>query len=166
MTYLAPRQGLFAIIVFTSFCLHCLLMVVSTEHQIEDSRQQKGERIVAQLIDESSMALENKDRVSLGVMANRFANEADVARLQIRDANEQVLVQIGDAPLQQGDLIVGQSKQGEAVIGDVSLTMKQMGKGEIFTMLWPFVLGSALLHGLLWLTMVILLAQPKSNCVS
>ncbi len=151
MTYLAPRQGLFAIIVFTSFCLHCLLMVVGSENQIDETRQKKGERIVAQLIDDSLMALSYQDRVSLGVMANRFSNDADVALLQIKDANEQVLVQIGDAPLQQGNVINGFAKNEDRVIGEVLVTMKQVGKGEVFTNLWPYILGALLLHFLVWL---------------
>ncbi|WP_434353382.1 hypothetical protein VH441_09350 [Psychrobacter sp. HD31] len=151
MTYLAPRQGLFAIIVFTSFCLHCLLMVVGSENQIDETRQQKGERIVAQLVDDSLIALSYQDRVSLGVMANRFSNEADIALLQIKDANEQILVQIGDAPLQKGDVISAFAKNEDAVIGEVLVTMKQIGKGEVFKSLWPYILGALLLHFLVWL---------------
>ncbi|MDO5768969.1 MAG: hypothetical protein Q4P13_05645 [Psychrobacter sp.] len=151
MTYSAPRQGLFAIIILISFCLQTLLLVLSTEQQLEKSREQKGEQMVAQLINESSLALQNRDRVSLSVIAGRYTSEADVARLVIKDAKEQDLVQLGNAPLHQGETIRQIATKGDAVIGSVALTLKDKSKGEIIANLWPFVIGSMLLHLFLWL---------------
>lgn len=151
MTYLAPRQGLFAIIVFISFCLHSLLLVMNTDQTLHDSRQQKGERMLTYLVNESTIALTNKDRVSLGVIANRYSNDDDVMHLEVLDAKGQVLAQVGDAPLHKGKTITRQITQEKAVIGDINMVMKQTSKGEIFKMLWPFILGSLILHTLLWL---------------
>ncbi|MBB3106928.1 hypothetical protein FHS24_001445 [Psychrobacter luti] len=151
MTYLAPRQGLFAIILLVSFCLQTLLLVISTDQQLTNSRAQKGEQMVAQLIDESRLSLENKDRVSLSVIANRYTSEQDVTRILIKDNNGDVLVPVGNAPMQQGDTISQIATKGDAVIGSVALTLKDISKGEIIAMQWPFVIGSMLLHLLLWL---------------
>lgn len=151
MMYLAPRQGLFAIIVLVSFCLQTLLLVISTDQQLTKSRALKGEQMVAQLIDEARLSLENKDRVSLSVIANRYASEQDVARILIKDNNDNVLVPVGNAPMQQGDTISQIATKGDAVIGSVALTLKDTSKGEIITMQWPFVIGSLFLHLLLWL---------------
>lgn len=151
MTYLAPRQGLFAIIILISFCLQTLLLVLSTEQQLEKSREQKGEQMVAQLINESSLALQNRDRVSLSVIAGRYTSEADVARLVMKDAKDQDLVQLGNAPMHQGETIRQVATKGDAVIGSVALTLKDTSKGEIIASLWPFVIGSMLLHLFLWL---------------
>ncbi len=151
MTYLAPRQGLFAIIVLVSFCLQALLLVISTDQQLTKIREQKGEQMVAQLIDEARLSLENKDRVSLSVIANRYTSEQDVARILIKDSNDEILVPVGNAPMQQGDTIRQTATKGDAVIGSVSLTLKDISKGEIIAMQWPFIIGSLLLHLLLWL---------------
>ena len=151
MTYLAPRQGLFAIILLVSFCLQTLLLVISTDQQLSESRAQKGEQMVAQLIDEARLSLENKDRVSLSVIANRYTSEQDVTRILIKDNNDDILVPVGNAPMQQGDTISQIATKGDAVIGSVSLTLKDISKGEIIAMQWPFVIGTMLLHLLLWL---------------
>ena len=151
MMYLAPRQGLFAIILLVSFCLQTLLLVISTDQQLTNSRAQKGEQMVAQLIDEARLSLENKDRVSLSVIANRYTSEQDVTRILIKDNNGDILVPVGNAPMQQGDTISQIATKGDAVIGSVALTLKDISKGEIIAMQWPFVIGSMLLHLLLWL---------------
>ncbi len=151
MMYLAPRQGLFAIIVLVSFCLQTLLLVISTDQQLTKSRALKGEQMVAQLIDESRLSLENKDRVSLSVIANRYASEQEVARILIKDNNDNVLVPVGNAPMQQGQTISQVATKGDAVIGSVALTLKDTSKGEIITMQWPFVIGSLFLNLFLWL---------------
>ena len=151
MTYLAPRQGLFAIILLVSFCLQTLLLVISTDQQLSNSRAQKGEQMVAQLIDEARLSLENKDRVSLSVIANRYTSEQDVTRILIKDNNGDILVPVGNAPMQQGDTISQIATQGDAVIGSVALTLKDISKGEIIAMQWPFVVGTMVLHLLLWL---------------
>ncbi len=150
MMYLAPRQGLFAIIILVSFCLQTLLLIISTDQQLSNSRALKGEQMVAQLIDEARLSLENKDRVSLSVIANRYTSEQDVARLVIKDNNDTILVPVGNAPMQQGDTIEQIATRGDAVIGSVALTLKDISKGEIITMQWPFVIGSLFLHLLLW----------------
>ncbi|MEN2750056.1 hypothetical protein AAIR29_00275 [Psychrobacter sp. FBL11] len=151
MTYLAPRQGLFAIIILVSFCLQTLLLVISTDQQLTTSREQKGEQMVAQLIDEARLSLENEDRVSLSVIANRYTSEQDVARIVIKDSNDEILVPVGNAPMQQGDTISQMATKGDAVIGSVALTLKDISKGEIIAMQWPFVIGSLVLHLFLWL---------------
>lgn len=150
MMYLAPRQGLFAIIVLVSFCLQTLLMVISIDHQLTKSLEQKGEQMMSQLIDESRLSLENHDRVSLSVIANRYISEQDVARLEIKDNKGNILVPVGNAPLQQGQTLSQIATNGNSVIGSVNLTLKDISKGEIIAMQWPFVIGTLILHLLLW----------------
>ena len=150
MTYLAPRQGLFAIIILVSFCLQTLLLVISTDQQLTKSREQKGEQTITQLIEEARLSLENKDRVSLSVIANRYTSEQDIARLVIKDGKGEMLVSVGNAPMQQGITISQIATESDAVIGSVALTLKDISKGEIIAMQWPFVIGSLFLHLLLW----------------
>ena len=151
MTYLAPRQGLFAIIILISFSLQTLLLVLSTEQQLEKTQEQKAKQMVTQLISEASLALQSRDRVSLSVIAGRYTSEQDVARLVIKDANNEELVPLGNAPLHKGKTERQIVKKGDAVIGSVALTMRDISKGEVIASLWPFVIGSMLLHLFLWL---------------
>lgn len=163
MTYLAPRQGLFAIILLVSFCLQTLLLVISTDQQLSKSRALKGEQMVAQLIDEARLSLENQDRVSLSVIANRYTSEQDVTRILIKDSNDDILVPVGNAPMQQGETIRQVATKGDVVIGSVALTLKDVSKGEIIAMQWPFVIGTMLLHLLLWLIYSYLARPTKAQ---
>ncbi len=165
MTYLAPRQGLFAIIILVSFCLQTLLLVISTDQQLSNSRELKGEQMVAQLIDEARLALENQDRVSLSVIANRYTSEQEVTRLVIKNNNDEILVPVGNAPMQQGDTVTQIATNGDAAIGSVALTLKDVSKGEIITMQWPFVIGSMILH-LLLLLVYSYIARPTKEQLS
>ncbi len=165
MTYLAPRQGLFAIIILVSFCLQTLLLVISTDQQLSNSRELKGEQMVAQLIDEARLSLENQDRVSLSVIANRYTSEQDVSRLVIKNNKDEILVPVGNAPLQQGETISQIATNGDAVIGSVALTLKEVSKGEIITMQWPFVIGSMILH-LLLLLVYSYVARPTKEQIN
>jgi hypothetical protein len=74
-----------------------------------------------------------------------------VTRILIKDNNDEILVPVGNAPMQQGDTISQIATNGDAVIGSVALTLKDISKGEIIAMQWPFVIGTMLLHLLLWL---------------
>lgn len=150
MTYLAPRQGLFAIVLLVSFLLQTLLLVISTDQQLSKNREQKGEQTISQLIAEAHLSLENKDRVSLSVIANRYTSEQDIARLVIKEGKGDVLVSVGNAPMQKGTTISQIATEGEAVIGSVTLTLKDTSMGEIIAMQWPFVIGSLFFHLLLW----------------
>lgn len=150
MTYIAPRQILFAVILLTSFCLHSLLLVISTEQQTYDNRKQKGERMAAQLIDEAALSLAYQDRVSLSVIANRYTSEYDVTRLTIKNNQNKILVQTGEAPLQQGAIIEQEAIFNNNNIGSVSITMQDTSKGEIFSEKWEFIVISFFLHLVVW----------------
>ncbi|WP_230658094.1 hypothetical protein [Psychrobacter sp. I-STPA10] len=151
MTYLAPRQGLFAIILLISFCIQSLLLIVSTERQLDEVRVQTGERMMSQLIDEAKLPLLSQDRVSLSVIAARYTADDNVASLTIRNPDDAVLVQTGAAPLQAGEQIRQEASNGDKVLGSITLTLNSSNKGEIIATQWPFLLGSFILNLLVWL---------------
>lgn len=151
MNNLAPRQGLFAIILLVSFCLHLLMLMFSTEKQQYDYRTDKGEKIVEQLSKEAMVSLANQDRISLSVLANRYQVDNDVAKLVITDQNKQALVQTGQSQTEAGQVIDQPIIQDNQVLGHAVITMKATSKGEIVADQWLFILGSAILHGFLWL---------------
>ena len=151
MTYLAPRQGLFAIILLISFCIQSLFFVVSTERQLDEMRVQTGERMMAQLVDETKLPLLSQDRVSLSVIAKRYTADYNVSSLTIRDPNGAVLVQTGSAPLQGGDQVQHIATADNKALGTLTLTLTENSKGEIIASQWPFLLGSFILNLLIWL---------------
>lgn len=130
--------------------MHSLLLVISTEQQTYDNRKQKGERMAAQLIDEAALSLAYQDRVSLSVIANRYTSEYDVTRLTIKNNQNKILVQTGEAPLQQGAIIEQEAIFNNNSIGSVSITMQDTSKGEIFSEQWEFVVISFFLHLVVW----------------
>ncbi|WP_227429065.1 hypothetical protein [Psychrobacter sp. I-STPA6b] len=151
MIYLAPRQGLFAIIIFISFCIQTLLLVVSTERQIHQERMQSGEHMISQIIDETKLPLLSQDRVSLSVISARYTTDDDVAKLVIRDADGNVLVQTGTAPLQQGDKVEQVISSEGNELGSITLILAETSKGEIIASQWVFLLGSLIIYLLIWL---------------
>ena len=94
MNQLAPRQGIFAVILLISFCLHLVALMLSSEKQQYDARSAKAEQIVQQLSQEAITALSNQDRISLSVLANRYQIDPDVARMVITDPSKHVLVPV------------------------------------------------------------------------
>ena len=151
MNHLAPRQGKFAIVLLISFCLHFLMLIFSSEKSQYEQRTDKGEKIVEQLAKEAMVGITNQDRISLGVLANRYQVDNDVAKLVISDQNNQPLVQTGQAQNDVGQVIDKPIIQNNQVLGHATITMKAVSKGEIVSHQWLFVLGSAILHGFLWL---------------
>lgn len=151
MNHLAPRQGKFAIVLLISFCLHFLMLTFSSEKSQYEQRTDKGEKIVEQLAKEAMVGITNQDRISLSVLANRYQVDNDVAKLVISDPNNQPLVQTGQAQNDVGQVIDKPIIQNNQVLGHATVTMKAVSKGEIVSSQWLFVLGSAILHGFLWL---------------
>lgn len=151
MTYTAPRQGLFAIIILISFILHSVLMVFSLEQQLNANREHKAKQLISELAETTGVALYQDDRVSLSVIADRLGSDIDVTRLTLLDNAGNILVQTGNAPLQAGithhkPVLLQNNK-----VGDVELTIKRTSKGEMVKTLWPFELGALIVHLLIWL---------------
>ncbi len=151
MNHLAPRQGKFAIVLLISFCLHFLMLTFSSEKSQYEQRTQKGEKIVEQLAKEAMVGITSQDRISLSVLANRYQVDQEVAKLVISDQNNKPLVQTGQAQNDGGQVIDKPIIQNNQVLGHATITMKAVSKGEIVSSQWLFVLGSAILHGFLWL---------------
>lgn len=151
MTYLAPRQGLFAIIILISFFIHTTLLLISTNQQLDELKTQTGERMLVQLIDEVKLPLLSKDKVSLSVLTGRYTSENTVASLTIKDIDDEVVLQTGQAQLLQGDTISRKVIMGDTVIGTVNMTLRETGNGEIIASQWIFILGSFITHLLIWL---------------
>lgn len=151
MTYLAPRQGLFAIIILISFFIQTTLLLISTNQQLDELKMQTGDRMLVQLIDEVKLPLLSKDKVSLSVLTGRYTSENTVASLTVRDIDDEVLIQTGQAQLLDGKTISRKVIMGDTVIGKVDMTLRDTGNGEVIASQWIFILGSFITHLLIWL---------------
>ena len=136
MTYLAPRQGLFAIIILISFFIHTTLLLISTNQQLDELKMQTGERMLVQLIDEVKLPILSKDKVSLSVLTGRYTSENTVASLTVKDIDDQVLIQTGQAQLLEGKTLSRKVIMGDTVIGKVDMTLRDTGNGEIIASQW------------------------------
>lgn len=162
MNNIAPRQGIFAVILLVSFCLHLLVLMISMEKQQNDYRTEKGQKIVEQLSKEALVAVANQDRISLSVLANRYQVDKDVVRLVFFDANQQILVQMGASRNSVGQMIEQPIIQNNKQIGKIYLKMREASKGELLAEQWIFLLGAMVLHIFLWL-MYRLTSQPTKQ---
>lgn len=146
----APRQGLFASLLIVSFALHTFLLVLATTHQLNDNRANQGQLMTSQLVTDSLAELEPANRVSLALLANRYATNPSVASIRILDANGQVLATGGLTKTRDGEVFVRDALQNEKKVGVIEITLIEPSIGEILRTQWLAILFSFIIHGLLW----------------
>lgn len=146
----APRQGLFASLLIVSFALHTFLLVLATTHQLNENRANQGQLITSQLVTDSLSELEPPNRVSLALLANRYATNPSVASIRILDAKAQVLATSGLTKTREGEVFVRDALQNEKKVGVIEITLIEPSIGEILRTQWLAILFSFIIHGLLW----------------
>lgn len=147
----APRQGIYAALLVTSFAIHAVLMIQGAEHQLAVTRAAQGELMTGQLVTDSLSAVVAADAVSLALLTRRYTERADVASVRILAANGQVLASGGAALTRGGQLFAQPVLLDQRKVGQVELSLIEPTRGEIIQYQWLPLLLSALLHVLLWL---------------
>ena len=145
MTFLAPRQGLFAAIILISLCLHTLFFVVSEEREIKDEQRAVAEKSVALLAQELKVPLATNDRISMSVVADKYVKESQVSFVGIYDAKDQLLVPVGsdnDSGVALRESVVS----GSDALGSVVVKAADVSRAEIISKHWLFLLGALGLH--------------------
>ncbi|MCO8090991.1 hypothetical protein [Acinetobacter pseudolwoffii] len=146
----APRQGLFASLLIVSFALHTFLLVLATTHQLNENRTSQGQLITSQLVTDSLSELEPANRVSLALLANRYATNPSVASIRILDAKGQVLATGGLTKTRDGEVFVRDALQNEKKVGLIEITLIEPSIGEILRTQWLAILFSFIIHALIW----------------
>lgn len=146
----APRQGLFASLLIVSFALHTFLLVLATTHQLNENRANQGQLITSQLVTDSLSELEPPNRVSLALLANRYATNPSVASIRILDAKAQVLATGGLTKTREGEVFVRDALQNEKKVGMIEITLIEPSIGEILRTQWLAILFSFIIHALIW----------------
>lgn len=147
----APRQGLYAALLASSFALHAVLMIQGTAHQLDVTRAAQGELMSRQLAADALSGLVASDTVALALLTSRYGDRPDVAQLQILDAQKKVLASGGSAPTREGATFHQPVRIEDRTIGQIDLTLIEPSRGEIVRTQWLPLLLSLLLHVLLWL---------------
>ncbi|MFC0820386.1 hypothetical protein [Moraxella marmotae] len=149
MTYLAPRQGIFAAIVLVSLILHVLFFVIGAERNITAQNQTVVDRSVAALSQELVAPLAAYDRVSMSVIAEPYADEQMIGYVGIYDSQGGVLVPLGET----GDGYQAEQAitSGDQALGKVVVQAKPVSRAGILSGNWVFLLSVIGLHIILWL---------------
>lgn len=149
MTYLAPRQGRFAFVLLCSFCLHVLFFVISAEQSLEKRDKAIAENFLTQLSDESAVPMSVHDEVSLAVLGERVVADPSVAYVAFYDANNDLLVPVGDKVAGEG--VATPIYEGNRTLGKVVIQTTQISRARLLGEYWLFVLATLITHSLVWL---------------
>lgn len=149
MTYLAPRQGIFAAIVLTSLVLHLLFFAISTERSIAAQNQAVVDRSIATLSQELAAPLSAYDRVSMSVIMEPYAKEEAIGHVGVYDSQGGVLVSLGQSS--DGYRAEQVITSGDQVLGKIAVQAKAVSRAEILSGNWVFLLSVIGLHVMLWL---------------
>lgn len=150
MTYSAPRQGLFAMIILVGMILHLLFFVLAQEHRLKQQYQQAVERDIASLTEELTMPLNTKDNVGISVIAGRYIKNDNIEFVGIYDNKDTLLVPIGKES-KQG--VVGQANVtlNNNVLGKVQVHSPKVSRAKIIAENWLFLSGVFVLYVLIFL---------------
>lgn len=150
MTFLAPRQGLFAVFILVSLCLHTLFFVLSQERENKDRYRASAEQSIAELVQELKAPLANNDRISMSVLADKYAKDYDLSFVGIYDAKNALLVPVGSES-DTGIALKESVVSGNDALGSVVVKTPSISRAKIISEHWLFLLGALALHMILWL---------------
>lgn len=156
MTYLAPRQGLFAIVVLLSLILHLVFFVVSSEHEASEQHATIAEHIVETLSDELAMAAASEDRVGMNVVAEYYAKQPQVAFIGIYDTKDNLIVPIGSEEAGGYRTKPKAITAGNKALGSVVAQMQPVSRATILASQWLFLVATLVLHAGLWVAYLFL----------
>lgn len=153
----APRQGLYALILLTSFLLlSCIsLWTLASKHQ-QHSSTQAGE-VLRQLSQELAMPLIAKDSLSLSSIAERYAHVPHVAGISVYDAQDTLMARIGDDSTSNASQKAFEKPilSAEKPMGKAVLHMQPKPLGQLVTDFWWLFAALVVAHILLWLAYVL-----------
>lgn len=149
MTYLAPRQGRFAVVILCSFCLHILFFVMSAEQSLQSRDKVVAETFLRQLSDEAVVPLSVGDDVSLAVVGERVLADPSVAYVAFYTADDELAVSVGDKVAGEG--VSATVVEGERQLGKITIQTTPISRARLMGEYWLFMLSALILHSLVWL---------------
>lgn len=160
MTYSAPHQGLFAIVIIISMALHLLFLVLSQEHKQLMRYADIAEYESVQISDELSAPMSAHDTVSISVIAGRYLQKEMVSFIGIYDTNDIPIVSVGEQ-----SQVGKQGKQsvtaGNQVLGSVVVQTPDVSRAKIIADHKLFIFAIFVLHVMVWVMYTYLARPPK-----
>lgn len=149
MTYLAPRQGRFAIIVLLSLCLHILFFMVNSNQALQNRHEQAATLLSERLADEIRLPLAIDDKVGLAMIAKRYETDPAVSYIAIYNAQNTLLVPVGQDIDDNG--IQSTIQDGDSVLGRLVVKTVPISPATLFVQHWLFLLATLMIHAMLWM---------------
>lgn len=150
MTYSAPRQGHFAMIILASLFLHLLFFVISQDYKLSEHYKNSAEQEMAWLTEEIIAPLSTMDRVSMSVIADRYIKHDTLDFVGIYDDKETLIVPVGQET-KNGHRQKHTLTSGNKVLGYIVIQTPTVSRAKIISENWVFFLGVLTLHIIIWL---------------
>lgn len=161
MTYFAPRQGLFAVIILISMSLHLLFFVVSQDYTQSKQQQAIAEHKALLIADEIAIPLNAQDRISVSVIANRYIKDNQVDFIGVYDSKDNLIVPVGKESPQ--NFVANESiTLHNQVLGSVVVHTHAVNRAEIISQNWVFLSAMFVLHIIIALIYGYI-ARPSKN---
>lgn len=163
MTYFAPRQGLFAVIMLVSMSLHLLFFVVSQDYAQSKEQQSLAQSHATLIAEEIATPLNAQDRVSVSVIANRYIKDGRIDFIGVYDSTDNLIVPVGqETP--QGFIAKEPITLNNQVLGSVAVHTHAINRAEIISQNWGFLLAMFALHVIIGLIYGYI-ARPSKNMI-
>lgn len=161
MTYPAPRQGAFAVIILISFCITLLAFVIISEQSWQKRQDEAVYFIANQIATDSSLPITINDKVSLSVLADKYLIDGTIGFVGFYAHDGAPLISVGN---ESNHAVQMNIQQGNSVLGSVKVTSTPISRAKIIADGWLFVLTSLVLHILLWL-LYGYMARPSTRTI-
>lgn len=161
MTYFAPRQGLFAVVIVLSFIFHLLCFVLGQQYQLTQQYKKNAEHDANIIAKEIAVPLQAKDRVSMSVIVNRYIEDDNVEFIGIYDAKETLLVPVGTQNANNLSATTPITVDNQ-VLGSVIVQAKTINRSLIISDNWMYLVSALVLHFMIYL-LYGYLARPSTN---
>ncbi len=161
MTYFAPRQGLFAVVIVLSFIFHLLCFVLGQQYQLTQQYKKNAEHDANIIAKEIAVPLQAKDRVSMSVIVNRYIEDDNVEFIGIYDAKETLLVPVGTQNTNNLSATTPITVDNQ-VLGSVVVQAKTINRSLIISDNWIYLVSALVLHLMIYL-LYGYLARPSTN---
>jgi hypothetical protein len=148
-------------LVISSFLLHTTFMVQNTASALRSEQVRTGNVLVKQLAETAAPLLLANDMVSLSVLAARYdhgsEHDSPILRVQIYDTKRSLLAETGSNT--QGKIFSMPIILSQQALGTAYLTLQEPEILLLLRQSLGIIFASALLHGLMFLGVLILQKQ-------
>lgn len=148
MTHLAPRQGLFAVVILASFCLHILVFVMIGASRQEAHYQTQATTLAKQLSQELVVPVSINDLVSISVTASRYQKDPAIAFIGVYDNQGKLITPIGNKDAKKAEI---SAPIGTGVpLGKIIIKPSDANRAILLGDFWLYILAVLAFHALIW----------------